>query len=157
MSPAVPGTWEIICIAFILRAVLTLAAFSSKDKMENRTERPQSFELMGEDNMKKYDVLEPLERPELPYGEKLERPDSRKSSRLAMPFVLQSRVQSPSTAGSRSVSRQSERTSYQTDVTSLAPLQTKGLNEHDQLEPLNEEDLDPGSFDLVGEISVEPS
>lgn len=35
-----------------------------------------------------------------------------------------------------------------THATSLPPLQHKGLNGHD-LEPLNEEDIDPGSFDLV--------
>lgn len=83
---------------------------------------------------------EPLELPEYP----TERPGSSKSMRRAM----HSGLQSPSTA-SRSVSRASERTSYQTDTTSLAPLQQKSLDENDQLEPLNEEDLDPGSFDLV--------
>lgn len=87
-------------------------------------------------------LLEPLllERPEFPQ----ERPGSRSQPQRGMPLGLQS----PSTA-SRSISRASERTSYQTDVTSLAPLQTKSLDENDALEPLHEEDLDPGSFDLV--------
>lgn len=57
--------------------------------------------------------------------------------------------QSPSTGDSRSASRaDSERSSYQTGITSLPPLQQKGLDEHDQLEPLDE-NLDTGSFDLV--------
>jgi hypothetical protein len=46
--------------------------------------------------------------------------------------------------------RSSISSSYQTNATSLPPLQQKGPpDEHDQLSPLNEEDLDPGSFDLV--------
>lgn len=59
-------------------------------------------------------------------------------------------LSSPSTEGSatRSASRASDR-SYQTNGTSLPPLQQKGADELDQLEPLDEEDLDPGSFDLV--------
>jgi hypothetical protein len=61
--------------------------------------------------------------------------------------------QSPSTGDSRSASRaDSERSSYQTGTTSLPPLQEKGLDEYDQLEPLDEEDLDPGSFDLVAPV-----
>jgi hypothetical protein len=60
--------------------------------------------------------------------------------------------QSPSTADSQPVSRpdsraDSEKSSYRTGTTSLPPLQQKGLD--DQLEPLDEENLDPGSFDLV--------
>jgi hypothetical protein len=39
--------------------------------------------------------------------------------------------------------------SYTTNATSLPGLQQRGLDEHDQLEPLIEEQLDPGSFDLV--------
>lgn len=55
----------------------------------------------------------------------------------------------PSTVGSRTVSRQSNASSYQTGTTSLPPLQQKGADGVDQLEPLNEEDIDPGCFDLV--------
>ncbi len=60
-------------------------------------------------------------------------------------------ISSPSIEGSatRSQSRTSDRSSYQTNVTSLPPLQHKGADENDQLEPLDEEDIDPGSFDLV--------
>jgi hypothetical protein len=39
--------------------------------------------------------------------------------------------------------------SYQTNDTSLPALQTKGAAEEDMLEPLLEEEIDPGSFDLV--------
>lgn len=60
-------------------------------------------------------------------------------------------ISSPTTDGSanRSNSITSERSSTQTDATSLPALQSKSLDEYDQLEPLGEEDLDPGSFDLV--------
>ncbi|KAH7418134.1 hypothetical protein BKA64DRAFT_189948 [Cadophora sp. MPI-SDFR-AT-0126] len=53
-------------------------------------------------------------------------------------------ISSPSDEGSAS-----DRSSYQTNATSLPPLQQKGVDEHDQLEPLGEEDIDPASFDLV--------
>jgi hypothetical protein len=46
-------------------------------------------------------------------------------------------------------SRSGSPSSYHTNATSLPPLQQKGFCEHDQLEPLNEEDIDPGSFDLL--------
>lgn len=39
--------------------------------------------------------------------------------------------------------------------TALQPLQQKGFEEDDHLEPLAEEDLDPGSFDLVAPPDVE--
>ncbi|KAF4632343.1 hypothetical protein G7Y89_g5779 [Cudoniella acicularis] len=63
-----------------------------------------------------------------------------------------------STIDSRPRSRQSQNDSvksFQTNATSLPslpPLQQKGLDEHDQLEPLNEEDIDLGSFDLVAPL-----
>jgi hypothetical protein len=62
---------------------------------------------------------------------------------------------SPSTQRSRS--RAGSVSSYQTNATSLPALQSKGPLEDsaDQLEPLNEEDLDPGSFDLVAPAPVE--
>jgi len=46
----------------------------------------------------------------------------------------------------------SEGSSDQTAATSLPPLQQKGL-EDDRLEPVDEEDLDPGSFDLVAPVA----
>ncbi|KUJ21130.1 uncharacterized protein LY89DRAFT_577243 [Mollisia scopiformis] len=84
-------------------------------------------------------------RPDFEKFEKFEdRPESR-GHRRGVPISMQS----PSTDSPRSQSRASERSSYQTNVTSLPALQQKGADEHDQLEPLDEEDLDPGSFDLV--------
>lgn len=58
---------------------------------------------------------------------------------------------SPSTSGSISAprSRSGSTASYQTNATSLPALQQRPLDEHDSLEPLCEDDLDPGSFDLV--------
>ena len=50
---------------------------------------------------------------------------------------------------------QSQSSSYKTNATSLPPLQQKVLDDSDQLEPLNEEDLDPGSFDLVAPLELE--
>ena len=70
-----------------------------------------------------------------------------------MPFSDQA-----STIDSRPRSRQSQNGSImsaQTNATSLpslAPLQHKGLDDHDMLEPLNEEDIEPGSFDLVAPV-----
>ncbi|KAM3070707.1 hypothetical protein ACMFMF_008158 [Clarireedia jacksonii] len=59
---------------------------------------------------------------------------------------------SPSTQRSRS--RAGSFSSYQTNATSLPPLQNKGPLEDsgDQLKPLDEADLDPGSFDLVAPV-----
>jgi len=106
-------------------------------------------------------VLESIERAELPQ----ERPESRNRALRSLSIaeslerleyqqeILDSReqhqrgIKTPSTC--RSMSRASERASYQTDATSLPPLQSKGLDEHEMLEPLDEENLDPGSFDLV--------
>ena len=62
-------------------------------------------------------------------------------------------AQSPTTpkcSSSQSRSRAgSTSSSYQTNATSLPALQQKGLDEDGQLVPLNEEDIDPASFDLV--------
>lgn len=57
-------------------------------------------------------------------------------------------MQSPTTDTPSSPSRASEHSSYQTNLTSLPPLQQKGVDD-DQLRPLDDEELDPGSFDLV--------
>jgi hypothetical protein len=68
-----------------------------------------------------------------------------------------------STVESRPRSRHSQNGSIMssqtnsTSLPSLAPLQQKILDEHDLLEPLNEEDLDPGSFDLVAPPDSEVS
>ncbi|OWP06191.1 hypothetical protein B2J93_830 [Marssonina coronariae] len=60
-------------------------------------------------------------------------------------------LSSPTTDGSAARSHSlSDRSSNHTSATSLPALQQKGGDENDQLEPLDEEDLDPGSFDLVG-------
>ena len=57
----------------------------------------------------------------------------------------------PSTVGSVSAShsRASSVASYQTNTTSLPALQPRALDENDQLEPLCEEEIDTGSFDLI--------
>lgn len=78
-----------------------------------------------------------------------ERPESIRGHRRGMP--ISNSMQSPSTESPRSASRASER-SYQTNATSLPPLQSKAADDTDQLEPLDEEDLDPGSFDLVAPV-----
>jgi hypothetical protein len=96
------------------------------------------------------DIPAPIEVPEqaedVERMEFRERPGSKQGHRRNMGSL----PQSPLTGDSRSASRaDSERSSYQTGATSLPPLQQKGLDEHDQLEPLDEENLDPGSFDLV--------
>ncbi|KAK2001986.1 hypothetical protein LX36DRAFT_569191 [Colletotrichum falcatum] len=54
---------------------------------------------------------------------------------------------SPRTRSSRS--RANSTSSYQTNNTSLPPLQTKGAGDDEILEPLAEEEIEPGSFDLV--------
>lgn len=62
---------------------------------------------------------------------------------------------SPSTVGSpTSHSRgNSESSSYETNATSLPALQVNGSSEDpEMLEPVKEEDLDPGSFDLVAPL-----
>jgi len=50
-------------------------------------------------------------------------------------------------------SRTNSIASRQTNATSLAPLQVRGNGDSDGLEPLNEEELDAGSFDLIAPIS----
>ncbi|KAE8451978.1 hypothetical protein EG329_002142 [Mollisiaceae sp. DMI_Dod_QoI] len=84
-------------------------------------------------------------RPDFDKFDKMEERSESRGHRRGIPISMQS----PSTESIRSTSRGSERSSYQTNATSLPPLQQKGVDDHDQLEPLDEEDLDPGSFDLV--------
>jgi hypothetical protein len=111
----------------VVNQVVDLDHFSSRDHTSN----PENTE-----------DLEPLEPP--PRIEHQDLPELGNQETMANPSV------SPSSIISRSASRaDSERSSYQTGVTSLPALQQKALDEFDQLEPLNEEDLDPGSFDLV--------
>ncbi|KAF6813414.1 hisactophilin c49s mutant phototropin phy3 fusion protein [Colletotrichum sojae] len=55
---------------------------------------------------------------------------------------------SPRTRSSRSRAN-STSSSYQTNATSLPALQTKGAGDDEILEPLAEEEVEPGSFDLV--------
>ncbi|CAD6456392.1 60311a1f-1a5b-47c2-bf5b-34032f583a51 [Sclerotinia trifoliorum] len=76
--------------------------------------------------------------------------EERVEIRDSKPSILSSQlsISSPSTARSRS--RAGSVSSYQTNATSLPPLQKTGvLEDGETLEPLNEEDVDPGSFDLV--------
>jgi hypothetical protein len=72
-------------------------------------------------------------------------PGFKKTHRRGMPAS----IASPSTDSSGSLSRASEQSSPQTMATSLPALQQKGSDDLDLLEPLNEEDIDPGCFDLV--------
>lgn len=62
-------------------------------------------------------------------------------------LTTSSSVQSPTSTRTRSGSPDSYKTSGTSYPASLPPLQQKGVD--DQLEPLAEEDIDPGSFDLV--------
>lgn len=102
-------------------------------------QRPQSVQ---NHNPEQIDMPTPR-RPDFDKFERIgDRPDSR-GHRRNMPIS----VQTPSTESYRSGSRASDRSSFQTNATSLPPLQQKSAD--DQLEPLEEEDLDPGSFDLV--------
>lgn len=69
-----------------------------------------------------------------------------------MSTVAQS--QSPSTRRSRDDSGES---SYSSRATSVPALQSTGnLDENEAMQPLNEEDLDPGSFDLVAPAQSGP-
>ncbi|TVY34183.1 Phototropin [Lachnellula subtilissima] len=62
-----------------------------------------------------------------------------------------------STFGSEPFSQADSASTYQTSIgTPLLPLQQKGQDERDHLEPLGEEDIDPGSFDLVAPPDVGP-
>ncbi|KAJ0160953.1 Phototropin-2 [Colletotrichum tanaceti] len=63
-------------------------------------------------------------------------------------YTSSSPPRSPRTRSSRSRAN-STTSSYQTNNTSLPPLQTKGAGDDEILEPLAEEEIEPGSFDLV--------
>lgn len=56
---------------------------------------------------------------------------------------------SPRTRSSRSRGNSTSSSSYLTNATSLPALQTKGAGDDEILEPLAEEEVEPGSFDLV--------
>ena len=62
-------------------------------------------------------------------------------------FLFESRA--PSTYPQSMRSKTTTAESYQTNDTSLPALQTRGAGDEDMLEPLLEEEIDPGSFDLV--------
>jgi hypothetical protein len=83
--------------------------------------------------------------PRKPDFDKFDDIPETRGHRRGMPISMQS----PSTESPRSASRASEQSSYQTNMTSLPPLQQRGLDGNDQLRPLDDEELDPGSFDLV--------
>ncbi|ESZ92988.1 hypothetical protein SBOR_6609 [Sclerotinia borealis F-4128] len=79
-------------------------------------------------------------------GEREERLEIRESR----PSMLSSQQSMSSPSTGRSRSRAGSFSSYQTNATSLPALQKTGvLEEGELLVPLNEEDIDPGSFDLV--------
>ena len=84
------------------------------------------------------EVERPMEHPVEPLGHSIEHP-----------------MQSPSEPSSRSTqhSRRDSQSSYETNATSLPALQAKGALEGDDgLEPLNEEEYEPGSYDLVAPV-----
>ncbi|RAL59489.1 hypothetical protein DID88_006603 [Monilinia fructigena] len=84
--------------------------------------------------------------------ESLEIPEreERVEIRDSKPSVLSSQQSMSSPSTGRSRSRAGSVSSYQTNATSLPPLQKTGvLEDGEVLEPLNEDDVDPGSFDLV--------
>ena len=62
--------------------------------------------------------------------------------------IIESRTPSTYPRSMRSKANSSA-SSYQTNDTSLVALQTKGAEDGDALEPLLEEEIEPGSFDLV--------
>ena len=71
------------------------------------------------------------------------------------PAAIPPTVRGPSQASSEETTRSrggSAASSYTTNATSLPALQQKSMAEADQLDPLNEEDIDPGSFDLVAPL-----
>ncbi|OLN97470.1 Blue-light-activated histidine kinase 1-like protein 3 [Colletotrichum chlorophyti] len=86
-----------------------------------------------------------LQAPEIPVRGRIKSPD---------PFSVPERrtssspPRSPRTRSSRSRAN-STSSSYQTNATSLPALQTKGAGDDEILEPLAEEEIEPGSFDLV--------
>ncbi|KAJ8065684.1 hypothetical protein OCU04_006356 [Sclerotinia nivalis] len=76
--------------------------------------------------------------------------EERVEIRDSKPSILSSQLSMSSPSTGRSRSRAGSVSSYQTNATSLPPLQKTGvLEEGETLEPLNEEDVDPGSYDLV--------
>ncbi|KAK1594051.1 uncharacterized protein LY79DRAFT_589489 [Colletotrichum navitas] len=82
-----------------------------------------------------------------------ENPLSRKIGSIEPTHVPQrhtspSPTRTPRTRSSRSRAN-STTSSYQTNNTSLPPLQTKGAGDDEIPEPLAEEEIEPGSFDLV--------
>lgn len=84
--------------------------------------------------------------------EHFERParEGRLETRDSKPSMLSSQQSMSSPSTTRSRSRGGSVSSYQTNATSLPALQKTGvLEEGEILEPLNEKDVDPGSFDLV--------
>lgn len=116
---------------------------------ERRRSRDERRSL--EDQIQNIDTMVQLDLPDRP-GSAISEADARTGGRKGHYRANASHLSSPSTEGSatRSQSRTSDdRSSYHTNATSLPPLQQKGADENDPLEPLDEEDLDPGSFDLV--------
>ncbi|TGO48690.1 hypothetical protein BOTNAR_0463g00040 [Botryotinia narcissicola] len=123
--------------ARILQAQVDIPLRSSQLTYPSSSLYNEEHRESGEHLQEHFDIPEREERVEIR--------DS-KQSILSSPQSLSS----PSTMRSRSRSRGGSVSSYQTNATSLPALQKTGvLEEGELLEPLNEEDIDPGSFDLV--------
>ncbi|CAG8949435.1 hypothetical protein HYFRA_00005064 [Hymenoscyphus fraxineus] len=99
---------------------------STREREKEKNEREKKNRDRHEE-----DNFEP-KPPVMPFNDRASTMDSRPRSR----------------AQSRSESIGSGQTNA-TSLPSLAPLQVKTVVENDQLDPLNDDELDPGSFDLV--------
>ncbi|KZL67734.1 hisactophilin c49s mutant phototropin phy3 fusion protein [Colletotrichum tofieldiae] len=86
-----------------------------------------------------------VQSPEIPLRGRVKSPEP---IHIQQRHTSSSPPRSPRTRSSRSRAN-STTSSYQTNNTSLPPLQTKGAGDDEILEPLAEEEIEPGSFDLV--------
>lgn len=75
-------------------------------------------------------------------------PERANQNRLSRGAHSWSPVRSALTRSTRSRAN-STLSSYETNATSLLPLQTKGAEDDEHLEPIAAEEIEPGSFDLV--------
>ncbi|TIC90708.1 Phototropin-2 [Colletotrichum higginsianum] len=86
-----------------------------------------------------------VQSPDIPHRGRVNSPES---MNVQQRYTSSSPPRSPRTRSSRSRAN-STTSSYQTNNTSLPPLQTKGAGDDEILEPLAEEEIELGSFDLV--------
>lgn len=105
--------------------------FDDLSDIETQSVRDRAAEKERKERDKDEEKNFEPKQPVMPYNDRASTIDSRPRSR-------------PQSQNGSIASGQTNATS----LPSLAPLQIKGL-ENDLLEPLNEDDLDPGSFDLV--------